>query len=226
MSEYQERHSVSRLVGAPPGYVGFEEGGQLTEAVNKSPYCVLLLDEIEKAHADIYNILLQVMDAGRLTDSNGRLTNFQNVILVMTSNAGALEVAKGSIGIAEAGSSGFSMDAIKKTFAPEFLNRLSAIVSFSNLSDAVILKVVRKAVDELKMLLQKKKVDLQCTEAVLNFIKEKGYSKTYGARPIARTVEEHLKKPLVEELLFGRLVNGGKVQVDYKEAAIQIHVSI
>ncbi len=225
MSEYMEKHTVARLVGAPPGYVGFEEGGQLTEAVTKNPYCVLLLDEMEKAHSDIYNILLQVMDAGRLTDSNGRLTNFQNVILVMTSNAGAIEVAKGAIGIAEGGASGFSMDAIKKTFSPEFLNRLSAIVSFANLSDEVILKVVRKSVDELKMLLHKKNVDFSCTEAVINFIKEKGYSKTYGARPIARTVEEHLKKPLVEELLFGRLVNGGKVLLDYKNSAIQLQLT-
>jgi ATP-dependent Clp protease ATP-binding subunit ClpA len=220
MSEYMEKHTVARLVGAPPGYVGFEEGGQLTEAVTKNPYCVLLLDEMEKAHPDIFNVLLQVMDAGRLTDANGRITNFQNVIMVMTSNAGALEVARGAIGIAEVSSQGFSLEAIKKAFSPEFINRLSAIVTFANLDDQIIFKIVQKAIDELKMQLQKKLVDFSVSAEVVSFIKEKGYSKTYGARPIARTVEEHLKKPLVEELLFGRLSKGGKVSVIVKDAAL------
>ncbi|MFN7454812.1 MAG: ATP-dependent Clp protease ATP-binding subunit ClpA [Pseudobdellovibrionaceae bacterium] len=220
MSEYMEKHTVARLVGAPPGYVGYEEGGQLTEAINKSPYAVVLLDEIEKAHPDIYNILLQVMDAGRLTDSNGRTTDFRNVMLVLTSNAGALEVSKGSIGLVEQSSQHASMDAIKRVFSPEFINRLDAVVHFVHLNEDVILKVAAKFVDELKMQLQKKNVDLTVDTAVLKWLIKKGYDKVYGARPMARAVDEHIKKALVDDLLFGRLSTGGKVAVTIKEEAL------
>lgn len=213
MSEYMEKHTVARLVGAPPGYVGFEEGGQLTEAINKSPYAVLLLDEMEKAHPDIYNILLQVMDAGRLTDANGRVTDFRNVILIMTSNAGAQDVAKGTLGIGERNNQQTSMEAIKRMFAPEFLNRLDSVVNFKNLDEQIILRIVEKFIEELKFQLQKKNVQLSVTERVLEWLMKKGYDKVYGARPLARTIDEHIKKALVDELLFGRLANGGQVRV-------------
>lgn len=224
MSEYMEKHTVARLVGAPPGYVGYEEGGQLTEAITKTPYCVLLLDEIEKAHNDIYAILLQVMDAGRLTDSNGRLADFRNVILVMTSNAGAADVAKGSIGIVEQNSAHTSMEAIKKTFTPEFLNRLDAVVHFRPLDEAMILRVVQKFVDELHGQLLKRRVDLHVSAEVLKWLMQKGYDKVYGARPLARTIDEHLKKALVDELLFGRLTEGGRVLVGLQNGALQFHI--
>jgi ATP-dependent Clp protease ATP-binding subunit ClpA len=223
MSEYMEKHTVARLVGAPPGYVGYEEGGQLTEAVTKSPYCVLLLDEMEKAHPDVYNILLQVMDAGRLTDANGRMADFRNVILVMTSNAGAAEVAKGSIGIVDQPVRFQSMDAIKKVFTPEFLNRLDAVVAFRNLDESIILRIVSKFVEEVRMQLQKKNVDLHVSQDVIKWLMKKGYDKVYGARPLARTIDEHIKKALVDELLFGRLSNGGRVEVSLKEEALQFH---
>lgn len=221
MSEYMEKHSVARLVGAPPGYVGYEEGGLLTEAVNKNPYSVLLLDEIEKAHSDVYNALLQVMDAGRLTDSHGRVADFKNVILVMTSNAGALETSRGSIGLVEDSRSSISMEALKKTFAPEFINRLDAVVSFKELSEDMVLQVVGKFVNELKMTLAEKRVDLQVSADVLKWLMKKGYNKAYGARPLARTVDEHLKKALVDELLFGKLSDGGRVQVDVEKDVLR-----
>lgn len=225
MSEYMEKHAVARLIGAPPGYVGYEEGGLLTEAVNKHPYAVLLLDELEKAHPDVTNALLQVMDAGRLTDSHGRIADFKNVIFVMTSNAGAMEVARGSIGIIEENRSSQSMEAIKKAFSPEFINRLDAVVSFKDLSEDIILKVVAKFVNELKMTLAEKKVDLLVTQEVLKWLMKKGYDKIYGARPLARTVDEHLKKPLVDELLFGRLVDGGRVSVEVEGTVLKFHFS-
>jgi ATP-dependent Clp protease ATP-binding subunit ClpA len=225
MSEYMEKHAVARLIGAPPGYVGYEEGGLLTEAVNKHPYAVLLLDELEKAHPDITNALLQVMDAGRMTDSHGRVADFKNVIFVMTSNAGAMEVARGSIGIIEENRSLQSMEAIKKAFSPEFINRLDAVVSFKDLPEDIILKVVAKFVDELKMTLAEKKVDLQVTQEVLKWLMKKGYDKVYGARPLARTVDEHLKKPLVDELLFGRLSDGGRVSVEVEGSALKFQFS-
>jgi len=210
MSEYMEKHTVARLIGAPPGYVGFEEGGQLTEAINKNPHCVLLLDEMEKAHPDIFNVLLQVMDGGRLTDANGRTVDFKNVILVMTSNAGATDVARGSIGIVSAGSDQISSEILKKSFAPEFLNRLDAVVHFKNLDDSLLLKVVGKFVEELQVQLQKKHVELQVPREVQEWILNKDRNPAYGARPYARAVEEHLKKPLVDDLLFGRLTQSGK----------------
>lgn len=215
MSEYMEKHSVARLVGAPPGYVGYESGGLLTEAITQSPYCVLLLDEMEKAHPDIAQALLQVMDAARMTDSQGRVADFKNVILVMTTNAGAVDVAKGSIGLVPSGRAEISMEAIKKYFSPEFLNRLDAVVGFQNLSEEIILKVAQKLVDELKIQLAAQKVDLQILPAALKCLAEKGYDKIYGARPMARAIDEYLKKPLVEELLFGKLAQGGKVTVDF-----------
>lgn len=225
MSEYMEKHAVARMVGAPPGYVGYEEGGLLTEAVTKHPYCVLLLDEIEKAHPDITNILLQVMDAGRLTDSNGRVADFKNVILVMTSNAGALETSRGTISMIEESRSSLSMEAIKKAFSPEFINRLDAVVSFSDLSEDMVLKITQKFVDELKMTLLEKKVELNVSQDVIKWLMKKGYDKVYGARPLARTVDEHMKKALVDELLFGRLVDGGRVSVDLEKDILKFHFS-
>lgn len=225
MSEYMEKHSVARLIGAPPGYVGHEEGGQLTEAVTKNPYAVILLDEIEKAHGDITNVLLQVMDAGRLTDSNGRVADFKNVILVMTSNAGALETSRGTIGLVEENRSSLSMDAIKKSFSPEFINRLDAVVSFRDLSEEMVLKITQKFVDELKMVLLEKKVELNVSQEVIRWLMKKGYDKVYGARPLARCVDEHLKKALVDELLFGRLVDGGRVNVELEKDILRFHFS-
>ena len=224
MSEYMEKHTVARLVGAPPGYVGFEEGGQLTEAITKSPYCVLLLDEMEKAHPDVYNILLQVMDAGRLTDANGRTADFRNVILVMTSNAGAREVAQGNIGITNQPSRFQSMEAIKKVFAPEFINRLDAVVHFSDLDEAIVLRIIAKFIDELKMQLQKKNVELVVSSEAQRWLMQKGYDKVYGARPLARTIDEHIKKALVDDLLFGKLANGGRVTVGVKSGVLKIDV--
>ncbi len=226
MSEYMEKHTVARLVGAPPGYVGFESGGQLTEAVNQSPYAVLLLDEIEKAHTDIFNILLQVMDAGRLTDTNGRVANFRNVILIMTSNAGAQDVARGSIGIVDQPARHISMDAIKKMFSPEFINRLDAIVNFKDLDRPIILRVVHKLIEELSQQLLKKNVQLTVESDVLDWLMNKGYDKIYGARPLARTVDEHIKKSLVDELLFGKLAQGGSVLVKIKDSAGSITKNI
>ncbi|MFN7904379.1 MAG: AAA family ATPase, partial [Pseudobdellovibrionaceae bacterium] len=214
MSEYSEKHSVARLTGAPPGYVGYEEGGLLTEAVNKHPYSVLLLDEIEKAHPDIFNSLLQVMDAGRMTDGHGRLADFKNVIFVMTSNAGAIDVAKGQIGFVETETNKISEEALKRTFSPEFLNRLDAVVHFQNLNPQNILMILRKFLDELKIHLAEKKVDLTMSPEAEKWLAEKGYDKVYGARLMGRTVDQYVKTPLVDELLFGKLVDGGRVTVD------------
>lgn len=225
MSEYMEKHAVARLVGAPPGYVGYEEGGLLTEAVNKHPYGVLLLDEIEKAHPDVTNVLLQVMDAGRLTDANGRVADFKNMILVMTSNAGAFETSRGTIGMVEDNRSSLSMDAIKKAFSPEFINRLDAVVSFHDLSEDMVIKITQKFVDELKMALLEKKVELNVSQDVIKWLVKKGYDKVYGARPLARCVDEHLKKALVDELLFGRLADGGRVSVDLDKEILRFHFS-
>lgn len=212
MSEYMEKHTVARLIGAPPGYVGFDDGGQLTEAVNKTPHCVLLLDEMEKAHPDVFNVLLQVMDGGRLTDSNGRTVDFKNVTLVMTSNAGAVDVARGSIGIVSATSDQISSEVLKRSFTPEFLNRLDAVVNFKSLDDQLLIRVVGKFVEELRLQLQAKKVELHVTREVQDYILNKNRNPAYGARPFARAVEEHLKKPLVDDLIFGKLTQGGRVQ--------------
>ncbi len=217
MSEYAEKHSVARLVGAPPGYVGYEEGGLLTDALLKSPYCVLLLDEIEKAHPDIYNILLQVMDHGTLTDSNGRKADFRHAIVIMTTNAGSSEGMQQRIGIQSDGGQNKRLDAIKKVFTPEFLNRLEAIVLFSELGEEMLIRVVRKFVEELQLQLKEKKIALNVTDDVLRWLLVKGFDPKYGARPLGRTVDEHLKKPLAHEILFGSLTKGGKVSAKIKD---------
>ena len=209
MSEYMERHTVSRLIGAPPGYVGFDQGGLLTEAVTKNPHCVLLLDEIEKAHPDVFNLLLQVMDHGTLTDNNGRHADFRNVILIMTTNAGAREMARASIGFTTQDHSTDGMEAIKKTFAPEFRNRLDAIIQFGPLSLETIRTVVDKFLVELQVQLDSKKVQLHVDDAAIDWFIRNGYSDTMGARPMSRLIQERLKKELAEDILFGDLADGG-----------------
>ncbi len=214
MSEYMERHTVSRLIGAPPGYVGFEQGGLLTDAVIKHPHCVVLLDEIEKAHSDVFNLLLQVMDNGSLTDNNGRKADFRNVILVMTTNAGVQETQRKSIGFQQQDHSFDAMSEINRTFSPEFRNRLDHIIWFNQLDMVVIHQVVDKFVVELQVQLDAKGVSLEITSAARNWLAEKGYDKAMGARPMARLIQDKLKKPLANELLFGELVGGGSVRVD------------
>ena len=214
MSEYMERHAVSRLIGAPPGYVGFEQGGLLSDAVEAAPHAVLLLDEIEKAHPDIFNILLQVMDNGCLTDSNGRRVDFRHVILIMTSNAGAADLAKPAMGFGSAVREGDDEDAIKRTFTPEFRNRLDAIVPFVSLSPQVMGKVVEKFVLELENQLEDRQVTLDLTLEAHKWLAVEGYDVLYGARPLTRIIQNAIKKPLAEELLFGKLARGGHVGVD------------
>ena len=213
MSEYMERHTVSRLIGAPPGYVGFDQGGLLTEEVIKHPHSVVLLDEIEKAHPDVFNLLLQVMDHGTLTDNNGRKADFRNVVLIMTTNAGAREMSRSSIGFTRQDHSADGMDVIKHMFSPEFRNRLDAIIQFKPLDPAVVAQVVNKFIFELESQLIEKRVTIEVDEAVRLWLAERGYDPKMGARPMARVVQEHIKKHLAEELLFGRLVEGGHVRV-------------
>ena len=220
MSEYMERHSVSRLIGAPPGYVGFDQGGLLTDAIDHQPHSVLLLDEIEKAHPDLFNILLQVMDHGKLTDNNGKSVDFRNVILIMTTNAGAAEMAKVAIGFEREERVGDDLEAIEKMFSPEFRNRLDAVVSFSSLSPEVMHQVVDKFIMELEGQLADRKVAIELTEKARKWLATKGYSPKFGARPLARVIQEHIKKPLAEELLFGKLAKGGIVQVKVKAGKI------
>jgi ATP-dependent Clp protease ATP-binding subunit ClpA len=214
MSEYMERHAVSRLIGAPPGYIGFDQGGQLTEAITKHPYSVLLMDEIEKAHPDIYNILLQVMDHGTLTDNNGRKADFRNVMIIMTTNAGAIELAKGTMGFTNAKESGDEMAEIKRLFTPEFRNRLDATISFSQLDHDVILRVVDKFLLELENQLHERKVEPTFTPMLKAFLAKRGFDPQMGARPMARLIQDTIRKALADELLFGRLVNGGHVTID------------
>ena len=214
MSEYMERHAVSRLIGAPPGYIGFDQGGLLTEAITKNPYSVLLLDEIEKAHPDIFNILLQVMDHGTLTDNNGRKADFRNVVIIMTTNAGAAELSKTSMGFTTSREAGDEMGEIKRMFTPEFRNRLDAIISFQSLDRAVILRVVDKFLMQLEEQLHEKKVDISFTPALREHLAEKGFDPQMGARPMSRLIQDTIRSALADELLFGRLVNGGKVTVD------------
>jgi len=214
MSEYMERHAVSRLIGAPPGYVGFDQGGQLTEAITKHPYSVLLLDEIEKAHPDIFNILLQVMDHGTLTDNNGRKADFRNVTIIMTTNAGAGELAKGTMGFTSTKETGDEMGEIKRLFTPEFRNRLDAVISFASLDHEVILMVVDKFLLELENQLHEKKVDASFTPELKAFLAKKGFDPQMGARPMARLIQDTIRKALADELLFGKLVGGGKVTID------------
>ncbi|WPL16760.1 ATP-dependent Clp protease ATP-binding subunit ClpA [Thiorhodovibrio winogradskyi] len=217
MSEYMERHTVSRLIGAPPGYVGFDQGGLLTEEVTKHPHAVLLLDEIEKAHPDVFNLLLQVMDHGTLTDNNGRKADFRNVVLVMTTNAGAEATSRRSIGFSEQDHSSDGMEALKRFFSPEFRNRLDAVVQFAHLEPETVANVVNKFIFELEQQLLEKKVDLVVDEDARLWIAEKGYDKQMGARPMARVIQNHIKKPLASELLFGELAGGGRVRVSLGE---------
>ena len=214
MSEYMERHSVSKLIGAPPGYVGFDQGGILTESINKNPHSVLLIDEIEKAHPDVFNILLQVMDNGILTDSNGRKTDFRNVTLVMTTNAGAESLSKTSFGFTQTKQTGDEQEDIKKLFSPEFRNRLDSIVSFASLNNDVILKVVDKFLIQLENQLHDKKVDAIFTENLKRYLAEKGFDPQMGARPMSRLIQDTIRKALADELLFGNLINGGEVEID------------
>ncbi|WP_118803996.1 ATP-dependent Clp protease ATP-binding subunit ClpA [Neisseria lactamica] len=218
MSEYMERHAVSRLIGAPPGYVGFEQGGLLTEAVNKQPHCVLLLDEIEKAHPDIFNVLLQVMDAGKLTDNNGKSADFRNVILIMTTNAGAESLSRPGLGFTAKRERGDEMQAINKLFTPEFRNRLDAIIPFAPLSEPVIAKVVDKFLLQLEHRLLDKKVEAEFTPALRKYLAEKGFDPQMGARPMHRLIQEKIRKPLADELLFGKLADGGFVRIDWDAA--------
>jgi ATP-dependent Clp protease ATP-binding subunit ClpA len=222
MSEYMEKHAVSRLIGAPPGYVGFDQGGMLTDGVDQNPHCVLLLDEMEKAHPDVYNILLQVMDHGKLTDHNGRTTDFRNVIIIMTSNAGAAEMSKNALGFGREARTGEDTAAIERTFTPEFRNRLDAIISFGALPKEVIMQVVEKFVLQLEAQLIDRNVHIELTKAAAEWLADKGYDEKMGARPLGRVIQEHIKKPLAEELLFGKLVKGGVVKVGVKKGALDL----
>jgi len=220
MSEYMERHSVSRLIGAPPGYVGFDQGGLLTDAVDQQPHCVLLLDEIEKAHPDLFNILLQVMDNGKLTDHHGKTVDFRNVVLIMTTNAGASDMARQGIGFGDVSKEDASDEAVKRMFSPEFRNRLDAIVPFSYLPTEVISRVVDKFILQLELQLAEQNVHIQFDSNARAWLGERGYDKLYGARPMARLIQEKVKQPLAEELLFGKLAHGGEVQVAVKDNAL------
>ncbi len=224
MSEYMERHTVSRLIGAPPGYVGFDQGGLLTEAVSKHPHCVVLLDEIEKAHPDVFNLLLQVMDHGKLTDNNGRQTDFRNVVLIMTTNAGAQEMSRNSIGFAQQDHSLDGMELLKKVFTPEFRNRLDAIVQFEPLDNKVIRTVVDKFLMELQVQLDDKQVSLHVDDEAIDWFVEHGYDKKMGARPMLRLIQAEIKKPLAEDILFGKLVHGGDVHISVQNDRICLEI--
>ncbi len=224
MSEYMEKHAVSRLIGAPPGYVGFDQGGLLTDGVDQHPHSVLLLDEIEKAHPDVFNILLQVMDHGELTDHNGRTVNFRNVVLIMTSNAGAQEQAKEAIGFGRSRREGEDIAAIERTFSPEFRNRLDAVITFAPLGKEVILQVVEKFVLQLEAQLLDRGVTIELSKEAAEWLANKGYDTRMGARPLGRVIQEHIKKPLAEELLFGKLTKGGIVKVGVKDGEIELKV--
>ncbi|MCJ8277302.1 MAG: AAA family ATPase, partial [Bdellovibrionales bacterium] len=222
MSEYMEKHSIARLIGAPPGYVGFEEGGLLTEAVNQNPYCVLLLDELEKAHPDLLNILLQVMDNGTLTDPHGKVTDFTHDTIIMTTNAGARDAAKGSIGINPGDPIKISDEAIKRQFSPEFLNRLDQVVHFSPLNNVICARILDKFLLELSEQLKNKDIEMEVSQKAKDWLMEKGFDPIYGARPMARVIDDNIKKQLSEEILFGKLSNGGKASVDLKKNQISV----
>ena len=224
MSEYMERHSVSRLIGAPPGYVGFDQGGLLTDAVDQNPHCVLLLDEIEKAHPDLFNILLQVMDNGRLTDQHGKSVDFRNVILIMTTNAGASDMARETLGFGTLTREGEDEEAVKKMFTPEFRNRLDAVVPFGYLPPDVVARVVDKFILQLELQLADREVHIKLDDESKKWLTEKGYDKLYGARPMSRLIQEKIKQPLAEELLFGKLVHGGEVTVKMKDGALSFAI--
>ena len=225
MSEYMEKHAVSRLVGAPPGYVGFDQGGLLTDAVDKNPYCVLLLDEIEKAHPDVYNILLQVMDYGRLTDSNGKEVNFRNAIIIMTSNAGASDVARAPIGFAKIDRAGEEKEAINRAFTPEFRNRLDSIINFEHLTPEVVAHVVNKFVFRLESQLADRNVTIQLDDKARKWLVDRGYDRANGARPMARLIAEQIKRPLADEVLFGKLTKGGTVKVTVADGELAFNIS-
>ena len=225
MSEYMERHSVSRLIGAPPGYVGFDQGGLLTDAIDQQPHCVLLLDEIEKAHPDLFNILLQVMDNGRLTDHHGKTVDFRNVVLIMTTNAGASDMAKQGIGFGDVSKADAGEEAVKRMFSPEFRNRLDAIVPFAYLGTEVIARVVEKFVLQLELQLAEQNVHIQFDSDAREWLGKRGYDKLYGARPMARLIQEKVKQPLAEELLFGKLRHGGEVHVSVKDEALAFELT-
>ncbi|MEN2746865.1 ATP-dependent Clp protease ATP-binding subunit ClpA [Sphingomonas sp. T9W2] len=225
MSEYMERHSVSRLIGAPPGYVGYDQGGLLTDAIDQQPHCVLLLDEIEKAHPDLFNILLQVMDNGKLTDHHGKTVDFRNVILIMTTNAGASDMAKESIGFGQIDREDVQEEAVKKLFTPEFRNRLDAIVPFGYLPPEVVARVVDKFILQLELQLADRGVHIRLDEPAKTWLTEKGYDKLYGARPMGRLIQDKIKQPLAEELLFGKLVHGGEVNVKLKDNSLSFEMT-
>ncbi len=218
MSEYMERHSVSRLIGSPPGYVGFEQGGLLTDRVDQHPHCVLLLDEIEKAHPDLFNILLQVMDYGKLTDNNGKTIDFRNVILIMTTNAGAAQLSKAPIGFARGEVRvGDDIEEINRQFTPEFRNRLDAIVPFIALSQKTVERVVDKFIMQLEAQLSERNITITLSDEARSYLAKEGYDPAMGARPLSRIIQKEIKRPLSEEILFGKLKNGGDVFVDYKK---------
>ena len=224
MSEYMERHSVSRLIGAPPGYVGFDQGGLLTDAIDQHPHAVLLMDEIEKAHPDLFNILLQIMDHGKLTDHNGKSVDFRNIILIMTTNAGASDMAKEAIGFGRESREGEDGEAIKRLFTPEFRNRLDATIAFAGLTPEIVGRVVEKFVMQLEAQLADRNVTIEASSAAKEWLAERGYDKLYGARPLARVIQEYIKKPLAEELLFGKLVKGGSVKVTLKDGKLDFDI--
>ncbi|MEO1019987.1 MAG: AAA family ATPase, partial [Pseudomonadota bacterium] len=220
MSEYMERHTVSRLIGAPPGYVGFDQGGLLTDSVDQHPHSVLLLDEIEKAHPEVFNILLQIMDYGKLTDNNGKMVDFRNVVLIMTTNAGAADMSRPPMGFGRLEREGEDSEAIKRLFTPEFRNRLDAIIPFKGLTPEIIASVVDKFVDELAAQLADRRVHLEVLPEARLWLGERGYEPLFGARPLARVIQESIKRPLADELLFGKLVNGGKVIVGVEDGEL------
>ncbi|MCF8503477.1 MAG: ATP-dependent Clp protease ATP-binding subunit ClpA [Caulobacter sp.] len=226
MSEYMERHTVSRLIGAPPGYVGYDQGGQLTDAVDQHPHAVVLLDEIEKAHADVYNILLQVMDHGQLTDSNGKKVDFRNVVLIMTTNAGAADAQRQTIGFGRGKADGESEEAIKRIFTPEFRNRLDAVVAFKPLTQEIIRQVVQKFVLQLEAQLADRNVTIETSDEAADWLAKNGFDELYGARPLGRVIQEHIKKPLADDILFGKLAKGGHVKVVLKDGKIAFEFAV
>ena len=221
-----ERHTVSRLIGAPPGYVGFDQGGLLTDSVNKHPHAVLLLDEIEKAHPDVFNLLLQVMDHGTLTDNNGRKADFRNVIIVMTTNAGAVQASRNSMGFTKQDHAADDMQAIQKMFTPEFRNRLDSIVRFAALDKKVISKIVDKELLEVERQLLEKQVTLNVNQDARQWIAEHGYDESMGARPLARLIQEEIKRGLADELLFGELQNGGTVNISVEDSKLSFEILV
>jgi ATP-dependent Clp protease ATP-binding subunit ClpA len=224
MSEYMERHTVSRLIGAPPGYVGFDQGGLLTDAIDQHPHAVLLLDEIEKAHPDLFNILLQVMDHGCLTDHNGKSVDFRNVIFIMTTNAGAADMAKEAIGIGRIKREGDDQEAIKRMFTPEFRNRLDATISFAGLSPEIVARVVDKFVMQLEIQLEDRNVTIDLDSESREWLVEHGYDENFGARPLGRVIQDYIKKPIADELLFGKLMKGGVVNVSLKDGGLTFDI--